>query len=267
MPTTAMRRKGFSLVGMLITLVCMVVLFSILINALGKAKSGLGTQQPNTIDSFEDKLYLDQLFKSLAVYAVDNKGRFLVPSDLTGSNNPAENTTANFFSAVVMHCDIPCKQLISGNEYSGYVFLKEDYDQSYYNPAKKSFWDPTFVADLGRGSNVSFGHMPLFGQRLQRQWTDTYSSSFPLIGNRGPQDGVNSINSLACGRDGVWRGHMVFGDGHVSFIDQPILAKSTGHQSGQGDNVFKMETGPNGMDAIIAFTRELSRSGPTLQFD
>lgn len=258
------------MLGVLITLVCMVVLFSLLMTSMNKAITGQGSQLEGTVRSLKDKLYLDNLFKSMATAAADNKGKYLVPSEVFGGGGDvAQNTTANLFSAMVMQNYTNCKQLISGNEYSGYVEEKLDYNYEAYDARKRIVGDPTFQADLHKLSHVSFAHMPLHGERLRKHWNTTMSSTFPLLGNRGPKDGVNSPNSYACGRDGVWRGHLVFGDGHVDFLEAPTPNGMLFEQGDQrtADNIFKMEGGPNGADAILSFTKTMSKAGPELQFD
>jgi len=61
----------------------------------------------------------------------------------------------------------------------------------------------------------------------------------------------------------------VFGDGHVEFINSFTLKQLTVNVRGQRqpDNVFAMEEGERGGDAIIAFTKEMTTDGPILQWD
>ena len=47
-------------------------------------------------------------------------------------------------------------------------------------------WNPDFSADLQSIANVSYAHMPLFGERLKRQWKPS-AGRFPILGNRGPE--------------------------------------------------------------------------------
>jgi hypothetical protein len=265
----ATRRSGFSMIGVLITMVCIVVLFSIMMTQVNKSVTGEGSQHEGTVRSFEDKLYLTGIFQSMVVHATDNKGQYIVPSEVSASKDVSQDNSANLFSAMVMQNYTPCKQLISGNEYSGYVEEKTDYDFGAYDPKKHTMWDTTFVADLQKLSNVSYAHMPLCGDRFKKQWRTTMSSTFPLLGNRGPKDGVNNPNSYACGRDGVWRGHIVFGEGHIDFIEAPSPNGMVFEQGGQrtSDNIFKMESGANGADAVLGFTKAMSKNGPELQFD
>lgn len=262
-------RRGFSMVGMLITMVCIVVLFSLLMTSMNKAITGQGSAVQGTVRSFEDEMTLTGLYQSMLANAADRKGRYLTPGELGGPSDITQNTTANLFSAMVMEQYTSCKVLISGNEYSGYVQEKLDYDHAAYNPAAKVFWDSTFVADLSRFSNVSYAHMPLCGERFDHKWESTMDSAFPLVGNRGPKNGVNDPNSWSYGRNGQWGGHFVFGDGHVQFTNSFDLSGLTLQVGGQSvpDNVFNMESGSKGGDAILSFTKTMTREGAELQYD
>lgn len=263
-------RAAFSLVGMLVTLVCMVVLMVILMTSMNKAVTGEGSSKDGTVHSFEDKMYLKALFDSMAVNANENKGSYLVPSNCSGSNDPSQNTTANMFSAMLAQNFTVPKQLISGNEFSGYVEPCLDYDFAAYSPQNRSFWDPNFKADLKKISNVSFAHLPLFGDRFKHNWNSSrMSSRYPILGNRGPKDGVDDPNSLSYGRNGKWGGHLVFGDGHIDFVESFTPSGISLERGGQtySDNIFKMDDGPNGEDVILSFTKSMSSNGPELQHD
>src|SRR5690349_16353698 len=91
-------RRGFSMVGMLITMACIVVLFAIMMTSLNKAVTGQGSQQQGTVRSTQDELYLYSMYQSLAVFANENKGSYPVPSAIAGSKDVADDTTANLFS-------------------------------------------------------------------------------------------------------------------------------------------------------------------------
>lgn len=262
--------RGFSLVGILISMVIMVVLFSILMTSLNKAVTGQGSAVQGTVRSMEDNLYLTAMFQSVVVDSMNNKGeRFVTPSDYAGSSDQSLNTTANLFSAMIQKNFTTCKQLIAGNEYSGYVQEKTDYDFTAYNPSRKVYWDTTFVADLGDLSNTSYAHEPLYGDRFDDHWRNTLSSTFPIFGNRGPKDGVANSQSFTYGRNAQWGGHVVYGDGHTAYINTFTpngLVFEMGGETYQ-DNIFKMDAKPNGGDAVLAFTKAMTKQGPTLQWD
>lgn len=251
--------RGFSLIGLLITMVCIVVLMYLLMSSMNTAVTGAGNTLPGTVHSVKDELHLASLFRSIMANARDNGGSYLVPSEVDRSRDASRNTTASLYSAMIAQNYIRPEDLISANERSGYVQECFNYNFQAYQPAQNKFWDPNFKADLQRGSNVSFAHMPLIGDRFRQNWSEPrMDSGFALVGNRGPKDGINNPQSLTYGRDGTWAGHIVFGDGHVEFINT---------FSPRGDNLFAMEKGPQGGDAILAFTPEISSSTVTLQFD
>jgi hypothetical protein len=262
-------RRAFSMVGMLITMVCIVVLFSLLMTSMNKAVTGEGSAKDGTVRSFEDKMYLDGIFKSMVASAGDNRNRYLTPGELGREKDITKNTTANLFSAMVMANYVPCRQLFSGNEFSGYVTEMRDYDMTLYNPQSNVFWDPSFKADLAQLSHTSFAHVPLFGERFDREWKNTMNSAFPLLGNRGPKDGRENPQSYTYGRNGKWGGHLVFGDGHVvfveSFMPEGLAFESNGKRF--PDNIFFMDDEPDGGDAIITFTKGMTKDGPVVQFD
>ena len=60
---------GFSLIGLLVSVVCMLVLAMIMMNALNKAMTGAGTALPGTVSSYLDQEYLRAVFQSMAVAA------------------------------------------------------------------------------------------------------------------------------------------------------------------------------------------------------
>jgi len=264
------RSRGFSLVGILISMAIMVVLFALLMTSLNKAVTGQGSAVQGTVRSVQDEWYLTALFQSMVAHSVDTKGeRFLTPSEVSGSKDVSQNTTANVYSAMVMKNYTSCHQLISGNEYSGSVQEKTDYDMTAYNPAQKVYWDTTFVADLSDLSNVSFAHEPLHGDRFTQHWKNALSSSFPVLGNRGPKDGADNPQSYTYGRNGQWGGHLCFGDGHVTYVDSFTPNGLTYSVRGdiKPDNIFKVDAGFDGPDAVLAFTQRMLKAGPMLQWD
>lgn len=260
---------GFSLIGMLVTMACIAVLSVVLLSALNKAMTGEGSALKNTARSMQDEVQLYAVTQSLIVGANDYRGQYLTPALLAGEDDPRLNTTAALFSAIVMQNYTTPEQLIAGNEYSGYVEMDEDYDFLLYDPGAGVYWDPAFAADLHNLSNVSYAHMPLYGERLRKFWKATYHTRFPVIGNRGPKDGIDDPESMTYGRNGLWAGHVAFGDGHIEFIDTftPGNISYDGPGGPQTDNIFAMETGPEGEDAILSFTKEMKPDGPVLQHD
>jgi hypothetical protein len=143
------------------------------------------------------------------------------------------------------------------------------YNYNAYDPIRGSFWDESFRADLQRESHTSFAHMPLFGERYERGWKANFDRGALIIGTRGPKDGIHDPDSLTVGRNQQWGGHVVFGDGSITFTHSFHHPRATITVDGEPryDNLFAMETGPLGDDAILAFTIEQTEDGPVVQFD
>jgi prepilin-type processing-associated H-X9-DG protein len=263
------RTRGFSLIGLLVTMTCILILAVMLMSSLNKAVTGEGNTRANTVRSFEDKLYLTALFQSMTAHASDHEGRFVTPSEVGRDLDHRVDTTASMYSAMLMeHYTVP-KQLISANENSPHVWVDDDYDWYVYSPRNGVYWDPDFAADLHDLSNVSFAHMPLHGERYDRYWRSTFTANVPLIGTRGPRSGQPDVSSYTYGQDGAWAGHVMFADGHVEFIEtfspQNVFFEENGERF--RDNIFSMEQGPGGGDAILSFTEEMTEEGPVLQWD
>lgn len=273
MPGLLHNHRAFSIIGLLITMACMLVLSVILLTALDKAVTGSGSTTAGSVRSFEDQFNLSQFYQVILVAAQENRDRFPAPAMTGGRNDASLNTTANFSSLLVAQHSVMPKMLVSRNEHSPYVLEKSDYDFTAYNPAAKLYWDPTFKADLKRESNTSFAHMALYGERYRRFWERVggqgYNSMFPLIGNRGPLDGRDNPASYTYGKDGTWAGFAAFADGHVDFIDT-FTPNGLVFESRDGmkpDNIFAIEDGPTGTDAILTFTSKINSDGPVVQHD
>jgi hypothetical protein len=263
-------RPAFSLVGLLITMACVVVLFAVLMTSLNQAYTGEGSAVQGTVRSVEDQLHLYAIFQGLTVFASQNRNEYPVPSVISGRGDRREDTTANLYSAMIAQEYVRPEHLVAGNEYSSWVEADSDYDYNAYQPQQGVFWDDSFRADLEEGtSNASYGHMPLFGERFRRSWRHSLAGSMPLIGNRGPRDGQPDVNSLAVGRNGQWAGHLLYSDGSIEFVSTftPPRVTFTLNGATVADNIFKIEDGPGGTDAIIAFTKAMTGDGPVLQFD
>ena len=262
--------RGFSLVGLLVTMVLIVVLFSVLMGSLNTAIRGAGNTLPGTATSTADQVTLQQLFQSLLAGSVGGQGGFPVPSRMARLDDWDANTSAALWSTLIMENATSPSALVSRNERSPYVWEDEDYDYRAHDPVVGRTWDPGFQADLAEESNVSFAHMPLFGERFESQWERAaLDGRFPLIGSRGPENGIPTGASYTNGRDGTWAGHVVYADGHVIWTDSFSPDGLSYERSGirHPDNLFAMEDGPDGRDAILAFTQLMTGAGPVLQYD
>jgi hypothetical protein len=254
--------RGGGLVGLLVTMAIIVVLAAVSLSALTTAMTGAGNTTSGSVRSFEEQLSLASLGQAFVLVERDWGGP-PQPSRLLGTNSPLADTSANFWSALVMGEYAKPEQLVTKNERNPAVVEISRYDYAAHDPARKRFWDPRFEADLVDGSNVSYAHVPLFGERLST-W-GRLDASFPLVGSRGPAEGTDNPKSFTYGRDGTWAGFRCYGDGHVSFHQDFGSGRSLA--DGSPDNVFAMEEGAKGRDAILAFTRAMNGDGPRLQWD
>ena len=259
-------RRAFSLIGMLVTLACIVVLFVIMSRSMQVATTGGGKTLPNTLSSANDREVLRRLYDMMAASANDFGGRFISPSRLANKGDITVDTTANLYSAMVMNNYVDPLKLVSRTERNPYVIEMEDYDWNVYNPEGGVLWDSGFQADLKIKSNVSFAHLPLFGARAKKNWEPFGSSSFPVFGSRGPRNGMPDPDSYTGDVGGRWAGHMVFGDGHVDFIES-FTVGGLSVNGGGADNIFAMDEDEQGGDAIITFTRTMHKDGPEIQHD
>jgi len=263
------------MIGMMVSLVIMLVLSVLLLNGLNDAATGQKSAKVGTVASFKDKENLRSLFQSMAFAQPNITGSrtsyYITPSIVADDDDISHNTTASLYSVMIMQRYAVPKQLISGNEYNPDIWEDEDYNMNAYDPYNGVFWDTKFKADLGieKESNVSFAHMPLFGKRYHRFWSFTVDAQSILLGNRGPAAGVDNPESYTYGRNGQWGGHIVFGDGHVDFVTTFFAPGVSYSRDGvdTADNIFAMEDGEEGIDAILSFTKLMHEYGPELQYD
>ncbi|NRA59275.1 MAG: hypothetical protein HRU13_14285, partial [Phycisphaerales bacterium] len=167
---------------------------------------------------------------------------------------------------------------------AGTVEVKEDYESA--NPqgavtAEQALWDPTFKGtpfdDEGQEgvrydatsqgtSNNSYAQVAYFGAR-NRIWSNTFSSTDAILGNRGPvyesQDtgpnliwrlieedpqGDQSTTLLIHGSKTQWSGNIGYNDQHVDFHTRPdpesltfTFTEGTSDAFSRPDNLFVSE--------------------------
>ena len=251
-----------SRVGVIVVLVCVAILFALLLPVLDWRRR-VGRQ-------VQDSAQLREIHAAWILFA-DDKGRFPVPGlidrppepylgDLKGAGleDWGRNTTANLFSAMIVQKYFTGGILISPFERNPVVTEIEAYDYSIFLPIRDVYWDSSLVADLETGSNVSYAHVPLVG-RYRENWHA--AADVAVLGNRGPADGIPTADSYSCREDGDWLGQFVFNDHHLESVRIPKGMYYT------EDNHFNFDPGIEGIDQVVAFTKEIKEGEAILQHD
>ena len=250
--------RGLSLIGILITLACVVALMSIYLTSVSKSISGTkGKSSSTSAWGMIDKIQLLQIGNALRIDSEMN-GQYLTPSKLSRSGDAQDNTSANFWSAMLLQQLITPEALVSKTDPSWVEKAQPDY--------RARFWDPNFSADLSSTFNVSFAHMPLWEDRLDKKWNSS-SRKFPLLSNRGPQDGIEHSASITLDDDGIWRGWIYFSDHSIDWVEgTTITAKWRRRDGVQRDTIF-LDESDSADDAMLGFTLEMDDNGPTYSWD
>ena len=234
-----MRRvRGLSLVGLLITMACIVVLLSITLPAIRTATTGMsgsGGQATTSAWATADRVNLNAIGQSMLAGGLGSgfDAAWLSPASVSRGDR-------------------------------GLVEIDTDYDFTVYDPRGGVYWDPSFTADLARGSNASWAHMPLQGARHDNHWRSSMSGSFPVFGSRGPRDGIPTVDSVTC-PNGSWTGSVWFGDGRVDALESTGAWR--GRINGAEDGLFRIDDPQRGADAVLGFTEWLDVDGVELQWD
>jgi len=254
----ASKHQGFSLIGILLALACVVVLMSIYMTSLQKSVTGGKGKSTNTSAwGMMDQIQLQTIGRALMMDAITS-GQYLTPSVLSGSGDVYDNTSANFWSAMLLQNMINPDQLVSKSDRSWIEPAQPDY--------RARFFDSNFSADLSTTYNVSFAHMPLWSDLLTKRW-NSKSGKFPLLGNRGPQDGIEGTTSITLDDDGIWRGWVYCSDGSIEWVEGTTLTKMWRRQDGaRSDNVF-LDESESADDAVLGYTIEMDDYGPTYIWD
>lgn len=263
-PSRRLPRTGFTMVGVLVTIIIIVILFALAMQAAKQGLGGGGTSiEKNQVSTHVDRENLRRIYQGMAVFASSNDFIYPSPTQIAQSRDISLNTSANFWSSLIAQGIVAPQQLISENERNWNVIREcTTYNVESYNPARGLYWDTSFKADLTSESNVSFAHLVLHGERFRQHWRMGGDASTAIFGNRGPKDGAPNPGSLAVDSgSGAWRGNVVFGDGHIEFLTVP-------YYSGRAnDNLFMVDDGPNGRDSILGFTARVWNGGFDLQWD
>lgn len=295
------KTRAFTLIELLVVIAIIALLVGILLPALGKARASARQLKCST--------QVRGVVQACVIWAQNNSSQYPLPSALESGPTPTtnqqgeqKNSLSNMLSLLIFNGNISPEILISPAETNtAAVVLFTQY--AYTNPTgavitTQAQWDPAFKATplaqeltVSAGSpnrqspagvgNNSYAAVVAFGKR-RAQWSDTYSSTEAVFGNRGPEYAANDIagypstgrwalttagqasNTLLIhGGRTTWEGNIGYNDGRVQFETKPnpdsLTYQRTTSPNTVTDNLFVSESDQIGVttsttDAINAAT-------------
>jgi prepilin-type N-terminal cleavage/methylation domain-containing protein len=255
-PKERRKKRGFTIIELLIVVAIIVILVSILVPSLGKAFS--------TAKAAQDKNQLKGIHAAMLLEASGDEGRLTQPSsmskDYPDASHDMSDTTANLMSLLLARNYFATDLLISPVETNANIRDINENDLIYDFDSidgEETFWDDQFKADLstasaGSPAHNSYAHQALCGERVRLKWNSAAKSSDIILSNRGPESSVSTDGSLLYndesntlkfhGEENLWRGNIVAGDGSTRMV-QSYLPEGIGYQPLNGgrfgpDNIF-----------------------------
>ena len=264
------RMRGFTLIELLVVIAIIALLVGLLLPALAKAQRNARTMK--------DATQMKEIHKSFITFSNGNNGKLPIPGLINrgqyeqqgipglgqipgyGPEEPRRNNTQNLYSAMIAQEYFNTDILIGPTEVNPIVVEDLDYDFAMYAPANDTYWDPDFECNIwaepGQGffCNASYAHEAICGDRKTLKWRDTQDSTYPIIGTRGVERGVQagdpkhdqSPTLQLHGAKKLWIGNIVFADNHTDQIENFYPAQTTyepidGSSGPLKDNIFDYE--------------------------
>lgn len=245
-----------------------------------------------------DSAQIRGIVQAMVIWAGNNAGKYPLPSELDPGNatldvQPWEkDTTGHMLSALIWNGNIVPEMCVTPAETNTSRIQRYDW-YAYTNPGAAArpadaLWDPTFRgtpedAPIGGvpadapGHNSYAHHVPIGARRTR--WADTFATTEPMFGNRGPTYatddwavlpagagrwplpqgvlGSGSNTLLIHGGRTTWEGQVGYNDGHVSLETSPAPAgvvytrtTASGLKSQAPDNMFVNEWDEAGGDVL-----------------
>ncbi|MBL8758828.1 MAG: type II secretion system protein [Phycisphaerae bacterium] len=276
------KNRAFTLIELLVVIAIIALLVGILLPALGKARQSARQLKCAT--------QVRNIVQACLIWSQQNKEQFPLPSQIDRNNTTVAGTgrvkdnTGNIVSLLIWNGSISPEICVTPAESNSQVVVFADYQnsnpQGSVTPASAQ-WDPGFAgtpADSGNGGtrrpasgfgNVSYAHALPFGSPRSAKWSNTFSATEPVWGNRGPTyQGVNANDAanypgtagwqlpttgaqsntlLIHGGRNTWEGNIGYNDGHVNFETRPDPTEITYRRTGTTspltvpDNLFVNE--------------------------
>lgn len=292
------KNRAFTLIELLVVIAIIALLVGILLPALAKARASAKTLKCST--------QVRNVVQACQVFANSNRDSYPLPGNLdknattvagtTTADIEKKNNTGNILSILIFNNAISPELCVSPAEVSGVVKVDDQYASASPpaattagGQAATALWDPGFCGtpvdgtgapnagrrNSGAISNNSYAPIVNFGARRQK-WTNTFSATEPIFGNRGPvYQGASGVNDqgnwqgngsngwrLVTGANGTdsntllihggrssWEGNIGYNDGHVNTETRPDPIEITFKRSGNNttnavvpDNFFVDET-------------------------